>query len=333
MSTNETEAKRRISRRRICGIGISLGAASFGLSKLQVPEQKPILKTPPIFSSWYQVKKEINFGIRNDVASLMPLAKQLGAGHVRIEGQAWDVRTNLKLRNSLDAASWLDLPVLYIFNPVRAVEPFRIKELLAPILHFYSNEIEIGNEVDNLDVPFWEDLYQSFHDSGDEELEFEGFAKHAAATISVIKELDLVRGTQTPTKIVLGALANIKHARSYKECFEKMGINLIDPNLFWAVHAYHEVSEVEKNIATLLQAAYPADRLRITEIGMQGRDKAVLREMIWRGFKLTRNPVTVHELPNMNPEYEPDMGLADLDGITEGFNQIAEFVQNGGIYK
>lgn len=330
MAINETESRRKVARRTILELGITLTA---GAIAAQAFEQKPALKTPPLFSSWYRIDREINFGIRNDVTALMPLAKKLGAGHVRIEGQDWDIRTNPRLRNNLETASRLDLPVLYIFNPVQAIQPQRIQELLSPIVHIYSTEIEIGNEVDNLGVPFWEQLYQSYHSSGDEELNFVGFAKHARTTILIIKELDQIRRAKKPTRIILGALANVKYAQAYKESLQSAGINLDGPNLFWAVHAYHSVCDVEEKIEALLKVRYPASRLRFTEIGLQGKDKSKLSEMMRRSFQLTGNPITVHELPNMNPEYEPDMGLADLEGTTYGFDQIAEFIQRGGIYK
>lgn len=336
MSINEGEIKREISRRVLWGLALGLGIAATAAETsrrglLSSPEQKDKSQAPQSISS--STESEVNFGIRNDVAALMPLAKKLGAGHVRIEGQDRNIKTNNGLRNTLNAASALNLPVLYVFNSPKPLPSSEINDLLSPIVHIYSGEIEVGNEVDNLAIPCWEELHKRFHENGDRNLYFDSFAQHTAETIKVIRQLDKIRRSQKPTKIVIGALSDTQYAQVYKECMEDAGINFNDPALYWAVHAFHEISEVEGNIETLLKAGYPAERLRITEIGMQGEDKSKLTEMIRIGYQLTKNPVTMHELPNMNPENEPDMGIADLESITLGFEQIAEFIHNRGMYK
>lgn len=280
------------------------------VSKIEQPTSSVQEVKPP--------KENIKFppqeylGIRCDKAVLMEDAKDLGASYVRIDGGRSEVNPTTRVltyegkQQALESAKKQGLKVLYQYNPQRLISREEIKDNLVDVIKNYTVSVELGNEPDDTNAPYWNNQ------------DLATFTRFAARAIRVISTIDQKVSSQIHqeyhTKIVIGALINqdnsekllteLKSQLDYLKNTENFTYDL--GNLTFAIHAYHAKEEVISRAeifrSTLIKV-FGEDgakaNMMFTEIGINHSNKptSTLVEMYTLARKYSKNqPVFIHEL-------------------------------------
>lgn len=214
-------------------------------------------------------------GIRNNDADIMDYVPKIGASWVRIAGGDGELDKDTKLKAALDAAKEQKIKTLYLFNPTHSLPREEIARRLKGILATYEVMLELGNEPDNLDVPFWEnrDLRS-----------FARFIKIASEEAWKINP---------KTKISIGALVDVSNTKELLDYLKKEGVDT--SRLALGVHAYNTVGDIEDKVQAIKKVTNM--ELIFTELGTVGENKSNIPKLIETAKKYG-SLVFLHELPD-----------------------------------
>lgn len=252
-----------------------------------------------------------HLGIRNDILKLMPLILEFGAKNVRMDGGLSEASSDgglkdQKNRDLLDEAKRLGLDVLYVFNPQQLLSRKEIRARLKAVLSRDQKiTVELGNEPDDVNVPYWKDR------------NLETFAEF----IKIATE-EAVR-IKPDAKLVVGALVKQEKIKDLVGYLEKKGVDT--KKLTYAIHAYHSPDEIWTRIA-LVKVATKGAPVMITEAGVAVADTDVdsiqedtlskLVEMYNIGRSVTKEPIFIHELPyGQDPVTREHFGFASKENF------------------
>lgn len=308
-----SQPSQEISRRKFLQLfggaaaGVVVGGAGFTLGRSSSPQPKatqsqavekpaPVLepaKAAPVEAA--PVKEKLpalnpNLGIRNDVLKLMPLVTEFGARNVRIDGGLSETSPDGKIKDwenlaLLDETKRLGLDVLYVFNPQQLISREEIRARLKAILSRDQKiTIELGNEPDDVNVPYWKDRNLET---------FAEFIKIASEETAKIKP---------DTKLVVGALVGQENIKQLVSHLEKKEVDI--KKLTYAIHAYHSADEIWTRVASVKVATKGAP-VMVTEAGITneggdnnpGNNIQDLVEIYRAARSVSDGPVFIHELP------------------------------------
>jgi hypothetical protein len=246
------------------------------------------------------------FGIRVDSPDLMDRAKKMGVGKVRINAAGCEViggnqLEDRKLEATIKQAIKNDLEMVLTFHtnkPIAKEElERRVRCLLSPeVMGDYQKFcIELGNEPDNTEVPFWQNR---------DPKSFSQFIKDATEAIRAQPN-----GKEIP--LIIGGLTYPENTAKWFGAMRKNGINLNDYQL--GLHAYGKNGEIGK-IETSLQYLRDFIKLQgltsginITELGIPKYDKIGLVDMLeyatQHADEFNIRGVLIHELANNEQDY------------------------------
>lgn len=191
-------------------------------------------------------------GMRNDIPKLMDMVSNLGAFQVRIDGGLsetnGDTLKDESVKEAVQKAKENNLSILYLFNPQQLLSREEIHKRLEVILAQGGDiTLELGNEPDDVNVPFWK---------GRDLKSYARFIKVASEEAEKIKP---------GTKVVVGALVERKN---FPKLVAYLKQEQVSPNnLTFAIHAYHTPGELSAWIDTVqLEVSQP--KLMVTEAGI-----------------------------------------------------------------
>lgn len=231
-----------------------------GKQKLMPIEQVTITEGIPV------VARNKNMGIRVNTVEAMDLVAKLGVGSVRIDG-GWSTvtpegkLTDQKVVALLEKAKEYKLDVLYQFNPQKKISSEDMYQRLKGILDAYPDvQIEVLNEPDDLNVPFFEnrDL------------------KQAAETIKIAQ--DALSRLRPDKKVVVGALVDPANIPIFAKRIKETNANL--DKLEFAIHTYNDKEQVKLMVETMRKNFGKNVSLVITELGADSKENASFIQML-----------------------------------------------------
>lgn len=245
------------------------------------------------------------FGIRVTEPKFFEMARKMGVGKVRINGEGCEVNSqgqiNEKLHKSIREATRNNLEIILVFHPNhpldRAELKLRIDRLLSKdCLGGYGKvAIELGNEPDDPNVNFWQNRDPDT---------FSQFIKDSTA---VIRE----NPNGKNIKLILGALNTQPNTEKWFKTFMENGVNLNNYEI--GLHAYDNagisLQDWVKYLRQYLSWHNINSPICITEFGIPNYDKRGIVEQLEFVKENARNlnisGLLLHELE----DYEANFGF------------------------
>lgn len=248
-----------------------------------------------------------SIGIRNDYSELMEDPKKLCLGAVRIQVDPYTFYKSSKTEQAIKKAKELGYSVLCTLV---THGPTKDEAELAVRISRECDIEQIGNEVDNKIIPFWEESekYKRFKSLGADkntlnEIILDEFTGHF---INIYQE---IRKVNPKIQIILGANVDVGLTVRTLQILSEKGISHDD--LYIAVHVYNTPEDVLQRIGFLIKH-FNVNKIVVTEAGVKSEDKRQLVDMLRRIREIDKEKkirIFIHELS----DEEKGFGCRDIN--------------------
>lgn len=246
-------------------------------------------------------------GIRNDYPELMGDPKKLCMGGVRIQVDPYTFYKDLKAGQTIKKANELGYSVLCsLVTHSKSKE--EVSLALRVATEYPCTILEIGNEVDNKIIPFWEESekYKRFKSLGADkntlnEIILDEFTDHFIDIYSEIRKVN------PKIQIILGANVDVGLTVRTIQILSEKGVSLDD--IYIAAHVYNTSDDVRQRIGFLAQHL-KVDKIVVTEVGVKNEDKRKLVDMLQTIRQINKRiRMYIHELS----DEEKGFGCRDIN--------------------